>query len=98
MAFTPPGSAGNGHWVDPDPDSIWTGELTANVAALTTRATAIEIFQFDNSLEAFSFDGGNNNIHKKTFEIEVTFVPEPTTAGLMALGLVGIAAVRRRQR
>ncbi len=25
MGFTPLGTAGNGHWVDPDPDAIWNG-------------------------------------------------------------------------
>ncbi len=101
MVFSPAGSGGDaptGHYVSPeDPDGNWDGTLNANVAALTTAATAIEIFIFNNALEAFSFDGGTNRIQKKTFSIEVTLVPEPTTGALMALGLVGLAISRRRQ-
>ncbi|WP_428386237.1 PEP-CTERM sorting domain-containing protein [Mucisphaera sp.] len=78
---------------------VWTGNLTVDIAQLaadngiTGNVTGVDI-TFDNTLSAASGAGASAIIKKKQAEIEVTLVPEPASAALLALGLAGLA--RRR--
>lgn len=81
---------------------IWTGSLLIDLdqiifnAGGTGRATLVEI-NLNNTLVAFAQSGASARIEKKDIDgLAITVVPEPTTALMMALGLVGLASFRRQ--
>jgi hypothetical protein len=45
-----------------------------------------------------SFAAGSSGIQSQLYLESITFVPEPTTAALVGLGLIGLAIANRRQR
>lgn len=82
----------------------WTGSLLVDLgtiianAALTGEATLVEL-SISNTLTAFAEDGAAARIEKKDFDgLAITVVPEPGTAILMTLGLMGLSASNRRGR
>jgi hypothetical protein len=82
--------------------TIWTGSLLIDLDAIiagagaTGRATLIEI-NLDNTLVAYAASGASARIEKKDIDgLAITVVPEPGTALLTALGLAGLATIRRR--
>ena len=84
---------------------LWDGELTVDVAGfavangITGRVTKVE-FSIDNTLSVSASDGGSASIFKKDFNgvvIEAP-VPEPSSASLSLLGLLGMAACMRKRR
>lgn len=85
---------------------IWTGSLLIDLDAIIAgapggvvgRATRIQL-NLDNTLIAYAASGATSRIEKKDIDgLAITIVPEPTTAVLMGLGLVGLAAIRRGER
>lgn len=104
LSFT---GGGNYQYSNPTFGSVtqnWNGSLTVDVdqliilAGLTGHATRVD-FSMDNSLTAFAQSGASARIQKKDVDgLTVTVVPEPTTGLLMALGLAGLAAIRRSDR
>ena len=81
---------------------IWTGSLLIDLDQIIAsaggvgRATLVEI-NLNNTLVAFAQSGASARIEKKDIDgLAITIVPEPTTALMMALGLVGLASIRRR--
>lgn len=62
-----------------------------NFSALTISACLID-------LGGDCVAAGNNQAQFALDNLSVTAVPEPATWGLMALGLIGIGAIRRRQQ
>ena len=90
--------------VDGTGTHLWNGSLSVDVdqmialAGLTGRATRID-FSMDNVLTAYAESGASARIQKKDVDgLTITVVPEPGTGLLMALGLVGLAAIRRNTR
>lgn len=82
---------------------IWTGFLEIDLNQVLADngyaggATLVEI-TMDNILTAAAVNGGSAMIEKKdTSGLSVTVIPEPSSASLLALGLVGIASIRRRR-
>lgn len=80
---------------------IWTGSLLIDLDQIIAskggvgRATLVGI-NLNNTLAAFAQSGATARIEKKDFDgLAITIVPEPTTALMMALGLVGLASIRR---
>jgi len=83
---------------------VWTGSLLIDLDSIIAsaggsgRATRVEL-NLDNTLVAFAADGASARIEKKDIDgLAITVVPEPTTAVLMGLGLLGLASIRRGQR
>ena len=109
MVFTNGGSFIRSHAADGVGTSggAWTGLLNIDLDAIiagagaTGNATRVTL-NINNTLTAFAGDGLGGPgaalafIEKKDFDgLAVTVVPEPGTALLMGLGLVGLASVRR---
>jgi hypothetical protein len=97
-----------GNFQNAGPSSVtqaWNGSLLVDVdllislAGLSGRATRVD-FVMDNALTAFATgEGATARIAKKdTDALTITVIPEPTTGLLIALGLTGLAAVRRSPR
>lgn len=78
----------------------WTGNLTLDLDAIITGAGAIGqatrvTLNINNTLTAFAGGSALAFIEKKDFDgLAVTVVPEPGTAVLMMLGLLGLASSR----
>lgn len=82
---------------------IWTGQLLLDVdgviaaAGESGRATLVEL-SLSNTLTAYAESGATARIEKKDVDgLAITVIPEPGTALLMALGLMGLATPRRRR-
>jgi hypothetical protein len=83
---------------------IWTGSLLIDLdqiiagAGATGRATRVEI-NLNNTLVAFAQDGATARIEKKDIDgLAITIVPEPGTAILMGLGLLGLSTLGSTNR
>lgn len=76
--------------------TIWTASAFIDVASVVPDATLIEL-QFDNNLFAFSEASSSATIQKKVVggPAVVITVPEPATAALLFVGLLGIRARSR---
>jgi hypothetical protein len=80
---------------------LWTGILSDSLdsvitnAGLTGQPTQV-VLDLDNILSAFSEAGTVAQIEKKTSGVTITFVPEPTSLGLLALGGMSLMSRRRR--
>jgi len=95
MTFTPsdtlalPGDSGL---------TIWEGGVQIDIASIVPNAT-LAVVQFDNILDANSEVGTTALIQKKVVNgpvISISIVPEPSTALLVSLGLVGLTRRTRR--
>lgn len=93
-ATTDPGGTGT---------RIWTGFLSIDVGSVITgaggsgQATLVRI-SLANTLTAFADSGASARIEKKDIDgLAITVVPEPGTALLMGLGLMGLAASNRNR-
>ncbi len=82
---------------------IWSGFLSINLGSVIAagggsgQATLVRI-SLSNTLTAFSALGASARIEKKDIDgLAITVVPEPGTALLMSLGLVGLAASNRNR-
>jgi hypothetical protein len=76
--------------------SSWLGVASIDVASIVPNATQA-IFDLDNLLFANSEAGTTALIQKKVSNALVISLPEPTTAALLGLGLLGAAAIGRRR-
>ncbi len=83
---------------------IWSGSLLIDLdqiianAGGSGRATRVQL-NLDNTLVAYAASGASARIEKKDIDgLAITVVPEPTTAVLMGLGLLGLASIRRGER
>jgi hypothetical protein len=83
---------------------IWNGSLLIDLdqiianAGGSGRATRVQL-NLDNTLVAYAASGASARIEKKDIDgLAITVVPEPTTALLMGLGLLGLASIRRGER
>ncbi len=81
---------------------LWTGFLSLDVdsviagASATGNATLVRI-SLANTITAFAESGAAARIEKKDIDgLAITVVPEPGTALLMGLGLLGLSASNRR--
>jgi len=81
---------------------IWEGELLVNIdqmiadAGETGKATLVSL-SIANTLTALGEAGASARIQKKDIDgLAITVIPEPGTALLMGLGLVGLAGCGRR--
>jgi len=94
-----------------DPDvGLWSNSLSFDLDAALTNAnvpfqlgaTKVTV-RLNDSLLALSQPGSVANIIKKNFDVDVDtrfdeqFIPEPTTLGMALIGVVVVAAGRRRQ-
>lgn len=76
--------------------TIWEGTAIIDIAAAVPNATKA-FLSFDNDLTAASVAGTSAKTQKKIAGgVVITVVPEPATAGLLALGLLGLAVQGRR--
>jgi hypothetical protein len=71
---------------------------TATGALASTQFAFVRFRAFACDTSGSCLANGNDKAQFALDDINITAVPEPTTYGLMALGLVGIAAVARRRR
>ena len=81
---------------------IWTGALNIDLdqiladAGVSGQATLVEL-NLNNTLIAFAESGASARIEKKDIDgLAITVVPEPGTAILMGLGLIGLTVSGRR--
>jgi hypothetical protein len=80
---------------------IWTGFLSIDIGSVIAssggsgQATLVRI-SLANTLTAFAESGASARIEKKDIDgLAITVIPEPGTALLMGLGLIGLAASKR---
>ena len=80
--------------------TLWSANASIDVASVVPNATKV-FLSLDNDLSAFSEAGTSAKLQKKVVSgpaIVITVIPEPTTAILFSLGLIGLALQGRRQR
>lgn len=76
--------------------SSWLGSATIDIASVVPNATEAT-FDLDNFLFAASEGGTSALIQKKVSNALIISLPEPTTAALLGLGLLGAAVTGRRR-
>lgn len=74
----------------------WTAHAGVNLANDELGPWNHMVLVFDNNLIATSVPGSADFIQKKVIDITITWVPEPASAGLLALGSLVMFARRRR--
>jgi len=80
--------------------SLWSASATVDIASIVPDATRATL-SLDNDLTAFSEAGTSAKTQKKVVDgpaIVIEIVPEPTTAAMFGLGLVGLSIFSRRNR
>ncbi len=80
-------------------NDYWEDDYTVSLSGLTGLTdTEIEFAFVMNYATAADFSGGNNNSrHAFLDDVTLTLIPEPSTAGLLAV-FAGVALLRRRLR
>ena len=93
LVFTPSGGSYN-LADDGAGGAIWTGGLTLEVPAGSTKIA----FTMDNTLSTAAINGGSAFIKKKDGDVIIeVIVPEPASATMSLMGLLGLAFFRRRR-
>jgi hypothetical protein len=81
--------------------TLWSGHVAINVAAIVPGATRA-VLSWDNDLFAYTEAAGNTaKIQKKVVdgpETTITVIPEPGTAALFGIGLLGLSLRARSRR
>jgi hypothetical protein len=81
--------------------TLWSGHVAVNVAAIVPNATKVAL-SWDNDLFAYTQAGGNTaKIQKKVVDgpaTTITVIPEPGTAALFGIGLLGLSLRARSRR
>ncbi len=79
--------------------TLWTGHATIDVGSVVPNATKV-FLSIDNNLVAASEAGTSALIQKKVVSgpgFVINVIPEPNTAILLCMGLIGLATQRRRR-
>lgn len=76
--------------------TLWQGDVSVDVASAVFGATKATL-SFDNDLTVYSEAGTTSEIQKKPVVV-ITVVPEPGTAILFGIGLLGLATQGRGRR